>query len=134
MRVSLYEQIARHGRITQSYNYPVEVNGRYLMSPSPIPKFDNPKMDRCPALQLFGAGRERRLYAVPPYTPVKSLDFEDHPFQVETWEHQCAICGAGDSFLDEIIVDDRGTRQFICSDTDYCRSRQHAAPPQEARA
>jgi alpha-D-ribose 1-methylphosphonate 5-phosphate C-P lyase len=134
MRVSLYEQIARHGRITQSYNYPVEVNGRYLMSPSPIPKFDNPKMDRCPALQLFGAGRERRLYAVPPYTPVKSLDFEDHPFQVETWEHQCAICGSGDSFLDEIIVDDRGTRRFICSDTDYCRSRQDAARPREVRA
>ncbi len=134
MRVSLYEQIARHGRITQSYNYPVEVNGRYLMSPSPIPKFDNPKMDRCPALQLFGAGRERRLYAVPPYTSVKSLDFEDHPFQVESWDRECALCGAGDSFLDEIIVDDQGKRRYICSDTDYCQSRQYDAQPREARA
>jgi alpha-D-ribose 1-methylphosphonate 5-phosphate C-P lyase len=136
MRVKLYEQIARHGRITQSYNYPVEINGRYLMSPSPIPKFDNPKMDRCPALQLFGAGRERRLYAVPPYTPVKSLDFEDHPFEIESWDRACALCGASDSFLDEIIVDDAGTRRYICSDTDYCRSRQNDAQPQpqEARA
>ncbi len=60
------------------------VNGRYIMSPSPIPKFDNPKLDRSPALQLYGAGREKRIYAVPPYTPVKSLDFDDHPFEIET--------------------------------------------------
>ena len=49
MQVSLYESIARHGRISKSYNYPVMVNGRYIMSPSPIPKFDNPKLDRSPA-------------------------------------------------------------------------------------
>jgi len=37
-------------------------------------------MDNCPALQLFGAGREKRIYAIPPHTQVTSLDFEDHPF------------------------------------------------------
>ncbi len=126
MHVSLYEDIARFGRITRSYNYPVRVNRRYVMAPSPIPKFDNPKMDRMPALQLFGAGREKRIYAVPPYTPVKSLDFEDHPFEVETWEQSCALCGAGDSYLDEVIVDDRGTKMFVCSDSDYCRERREA--------
>ncbi len=126
MHVSLYEDIAKFGRITKSYNYPVRVNGRYVMAPSPIPKFDNPKMDRMPALQLFGAGREKRLYAVPPYTEVKSLDFEDHPFEVETWEQDCALCGAGDSYLDEVIVDDKGTRMFVCSDSDYCRERREA--------
>ena len=68
MQVSLYESIARHGRIAKTYNYPVMVNGRYIMSPSPIPKFDNPKLDRSPALQLYGAGREKRIYAVPPHT------------------------------------------------------------------
>ena len=56
------------------------------MSPSPIPKFDNPKMHMNPALQLFGAGREKRIYAIPPYTPVRSLDFEDHPFEVQRWD------------------------------------------------
>ena len=62
MQVSLYESIARHGRISKGYNYPVMVNGRYIMSPSPIPKFDNPKLDRSPALQLYGAGpREAHL-------------------------------------------------------------------------
>jgi len=120
MRVSLYEDVARHGRIAKTYDYPVMVNERYIMSPSPIPKFDNPKLDRSPALQLFGAGRERRLYAVPPYTKVKSLDFEDHPFHVESWEQPCALCGSTISFLDEIITDDAGSRLMVCSDTDHC--------------
>ena len=108
MQVSLYESIARHGRIAKTYNYPVMVNGRYIMSPSPIPKFDNPKLDRNPALQLYGAGREKRIYAVPPYTTVKSLDFDDHPFEIETWSESCALCGSKESFLDEMIVDDAG--------------------------
>jgi alpha-D-ribose 1-methylphosphonate 5-phosphate C-P lyase len=126
MYVRLYEDIAQYGRVTTAYDYPVLVNGRYLMRPSPIPKFDNPKMDMNPALQLFGAGREKRIYAVPPHTPVKSLDFADHPFTVEQWDQRCAICGAGDSFLDEVITDDHGGRIFVCSDTDYCRSREPA--------
>ena len=124
MSVKLYEDIARLGKIATSYDYPVVVNGRYLMRPSPIPKFDNPKMDHNPALQLFGAGREKRIYAVPPYTSVKSLDFEDYPFEIERWDHACALCVSTESFLDEVIVDDKGARMYVCSDTDYCRERQ----------
>ncbi|MBC7500933.1 MAG: alpha-D-ribose 1-methylphosphonate 5-phosphate C-P-lyase PhnJ [Herminiimonas sp.] len=124
MSVKIYEDIARMGKIATAYDYPVVVNGRYLMRPSPIPKFDNPKMDFNPALQLFGAGREKRIYAVPPYTSVKSLDFEDYPFEIEKWDHVCSVCAASDSFLDEIIIDDAGQRQYVCSDTDYCRQRQ----------
>jgi alpha-D-ribose 1-methylphosphonate 5-phosphate C-P lyase len=131
MYVKLYEDIARYGHIATGYDYPVVVNGRYLMRPSPIPKFDNPKLDRSPALLLFGAGREKRIYAVPPYTTVKSLDFKDHPFAVERWDECCALCGAADSFLDEVIVDDAGKRMFVCSDTDFCRDRResHAESP-----
>ena len=124
MHVKLYEDIARYGEIATSYDYPAEVNGRYVFDPSPIPKFDNPKLHNSPALQLFGAGREKRIYAVPPYTPVRSLDFEDHPFEVQRWGHVCEICGAADSFLDEIVTDDQGGRMFACSDTDYCGKRQ----------
>jgi len=124
MYVKLYEDITHHGRIATSFNYPVLVHGRYLMSPSPIPKFDNPKMNCLPALQLFGAGREKRIYAVPPYTEVKSLDFEDHPFQAETVAQACAFCGAESSFKDEIIVDNQGNRLFVCSDTDFCRQNR----------
>ena len=36
MHVKLYEDISRHGRIATSYNYPVLVNGRHVMSPSPV--------------------------------------------------------------------------------------------------
>ncbi len=129
VHVKLYEDIARYGHIATSYDYPVLVNQRYLMSPSPIPKFDNPKMHMNPALQLFGAGREKRIYAVPPYTEVQSLGFEDHPFEVQRWDQPCALCGATDSFLDELITDDRGTRLHVCSDSDYCQSRR-ARPDQ----
>ncbi|SNB66028.1 alpha-D-ribose 1-methylphosphonate 5-phosphate C-P lyase [Arboricoccus pini] len=124
MHVKLYEDIARHGHIATTYAYPVEVAGRYVMDPSPIPKFDNPKMDMSPALQLFGAGREKRIYAVPPYTHVRSLDFEDHPFEVQRFSRPCALCGAEDAYLDEILLDDRGQRMFACSDTDYCEERR----------
>jgi alpha-D-ribose 1-methylphosphonate 5-phosphate C-P lyase len=126
MNVRLYEDIAQLGAISRTYDYPVLVNERYLTSPSPIPKFDNPKMHMNPALQLFGAGREKRVYAIPPYTPVRSLDFEDHPFQVQRWDHTCALCGSGDSFLDEMIVDDAGGRLFVCSDSDHCGQRRLA--------
>jgi alpha-D-ribose 1-methylphosphonate 5-phosphate C-P lyase len=40
MHVKLYEDISRHGEIITTYDYPVEVNARHIMSPSPIPKFD----------------------------------------------------------------------------------------------
>ncbi|SBS37685.1 Alpha-D-ribose 1-methylphosphonate 5-phosphate C-P lyase [Marinomonas spartinae] len=133
MHVKLYEDIAHFGHIATTYAYPVQVNDRYIMDPSPIPKFDNPKMHQMPALQLFGAGREKRIYAIPPFTKVKSLDFEDHPFEIQTWQERCAICHSKDSFLDEVIIDDQGTRSYICSDTDYCRqqvSKNEATPSQ----
>ena len=126
MHVKLYEDIARFGQVAISYDYPVMVNRRYLMSPSPIPAFDNPKLHMMPALQLFGAGREKRIYAIPPYTEVRSLDFDDHPFRAGRAPHACGLCGAAGSYLDEVVVDDRGGRLFVCSDTDYCAERRAA--------
>ncbi len=129
MQVKLYEDLAHWGRIDSSYDHPVLVHGRHVMAPSPIPAFDNPKMDRMPALQLFGAGREKRLYAVPPYTSVRSLDFTDRPFAVAPQGHACGLCGSRDSYLDEVPLAEGGTL-WTCSDTDYCRERQaeRAAP------
>ncbi|MCB1450933.1 MAG: alpha-D-ribose 1-methylphosphonate 5-phosphate C-P-lyase PhnJ [Nitratireductor sp.] len=124
MHVKLYEDIATHGHIATTYAYPVKVEGRYVMDPSPTPKFDNPKMHLSPALQLFGAGREKRIYAIPPFTNVVSLDFEDHPFEVQKFHQPCAICAAEDVYLDEVILDDKGNRMFVCSDTDHCEERQ----------
>jgi len=124
MHVKLYEDIARHGRIATTYAYPVMVADRYVMDPSPTPKFDNPKMNDSPALQLFGAGREKRIYAIPPYTQVVSLDFDDHPFEIQHFERPCALCGAENVYLDEVVTDDRGGRMFVCSDTDHCETRR----------
>jgi len=124
MHVKLYEDIAHYGRVATSYDYPVMVNGRHVMAPSPIPKFDNPKMHDAPFLQVFGAGREKRIYAVPPHTSVVSLDFEDHPFEVQGWDRVCDLCGAADSYLDEVVTDDAGGRLFVCSDSDYCTARR----------
>ena len=126
MHVKLYEDISRHGEIITTYDYPVEVNARHIMSPSPIPKFDNPKMAMMPALQLFGAGREKRIYAIPPYTRVRSLDFDDHPFKPQRFDKPCALCGAEEVFLDEVILDDKGDHMFVCSDSDHCRERRAA--------
>lgn len=126
MHVKLYEDIALHGQIATSYAYPVKVEGRYVMDPSPIPKFDNPKLNDSAALMLFGAGREQRIYALPPHSRVASLDFEDHPFEPSRADHACALCGSTVSYLDEVITDDQGGRMFVCSDTDHCRRRQEA--------
>ncbi|MBW8322098.1 MAG: alpha-D-ribose 1-methylphosphonate 5-phosphate C-P-lyase PhnJ, partial [Rhizobium sp.] len=124
MHVKLYEDIAKNGRIATTYAYPVKVAGRYVMDPSPTPKFDNPKMHMSEALQLFGAGREKRIYAVPPFTEVVSLDFEDHPFEIQSFDKPCALCGAEHVYLDEVILDDKGGRMFVCSDTDHCEERR----------
>ena len=126
MHVKLYEDIARHGRIATSYAYPVLVEGRYVMDPSPIPKWDNPRLVSS-AIQVFGAGREQRIHAFPPHTRVESLDFDDHPFEPSRADGACALCGATDSYLDEVITDDRGSRMFVCSDTDHCATRREAA-------
>ena len=96
------------------------------MDPSPIPKFETPTLGGNPAIQLFGAGREQRIYALPPYTNVVSLDFDDHPFRATKAKHDCDICGSAISYLDEVITNDQGGRMFVCSDTDFCAVRQAA--------
>lgn len=126
MHVRLYENIAQYDLIAINYGYPVLVNDRYIMSPTPIPKFDNPKMDHMAALQLFGAGREKRIYAVPAYTSVVSLDFEDYPFEIQKFDKPCALCGAENVYLDEVVLDDKGKSMFVCSDSNFCQKRRDA--------
>jgi alpha-D-ribose 1-methylphosphonate 5-phosphate C-P lyase len=126
MHVKLYEDVARFGQISISYDYPVMVNHRHLMSPSPVPAFDNPKMHMMPALQLFGAGREKRIYAVPPWTEVRSLDFEDHPFRPVRAPLACGLGGAAVSYWDEVVLVDRGGRLVGWCDPDHCAERRAA--------
>jgi len=124
--VKLYEDIVKFDEITISHRYPTRINGHYVIDPSPIPRYDVPKLHQSKALILFGAGREKKIYAVPPYTDAEPLVFDDIPFRVESFidekgeRHHCSRCGTHDSFLDEFINPDSGKKVYQCSDSDYC--------------
>lgn len=117
----LFEQIMKYGSMTTGADHPVMVHDRYVMAPSPIPRFDNPKMHESEALILLGAGREKKVYAVPPYTKVVSLDFEDYPFEPESFlDKHCRLCGSTGVFLDELVDEATNDTFYQCNDTSYC--------------
>jgi len=119
MWLVLYEQLVRYKQYVQGASYPSLVSGRYLISPSPIPRWDTPKLHRAAHLTLLAAGREKRLYAVPPYTDVRPLEFEDIPFMVEDqrgWV--CTRTGASNKFMNELPLPD-GSAGYELSDTGY---------------
>lgn len=119
--LGLYDQIIRYGTTTTGADHPVKVNGRYIMAPSPIPRFDTLKLHMSRNLNLFGAGREKKIYAVPPFTSVEPLDFNDYPFSVENFKgKRCSLCGAGNTYLDELIDEQTGKTYYRCNDTAYC--------------
>ena len=125
MWVSLYEDIVRNGVITRTTGYPCLVGGRYVMATTPIPRWDIPKLHRAEFLALFGAGREKRIYAVPPHTDCVPLTFEDIPFEIETADASCVLCGAdgtAEAFLVEAPAHDGSTR-WMCSDTAWCADK-----------
>jgi alpha-D-ribose 1-methylphosphonate 5-phosphate C-P lyase len=128
MWVSLYEDKVRNGVITRTTGYPCMVNGRYVVATTPIPRWDVPRLDGAPFLSLFGAGREKRIYAIPPDTSVEPMTFEDVPFEVETTPGAaCAHCGSVESYLVSVPPADPfagGRERWICSDTDWCRRRR----------
>lgn len=128
MYVKLYEDVLHHGEITLSSNYPVLVYDRHLMATTPIPRWDVPKLDQAENLYLFGAGREKKIYAVPPYTRVEPLSLDDYSFRVEKFDGKaCVFCNSTTSFLNEIPSPDGSGQAYACSDTHFCvtnRERQ----------
>ena len=123
--LGLYEGIIKYGHTVSGADHPVMVEGRYVMNPSPIPRFDNPKLHQADCLFLFGAGREKKIYAVPPYSEVVSLAYEDHPFTVEDMEGRaCRLCGAEGVYFDEIFDNSTGEHYFQCSDSGFCAKRR----------
>ena len=125
--LQLYESIVKYGKVTIPTEYPCTVENRYIMNPSPIPKFDNPKLHQSECLYLFGAGREKKIYAIPPYTNVESLAFDDVPFERENFKGKCCrFCGSTNTYLDEMFDEKTGEKVYQCSDTAYCREvRSH---------
>lgn len=108
--LTLYEQIVRKGRIMQGASYPSMVNGRHVMSPSPIPRWDVPKLNMAKHLTFLSAGREKRLYAVPPYTRVEPLVFSDRPYLVEDHaDLTCRRSGVQGFFMNELPQDGGGS-------------------------
>jgi len=141
MWLYLYEDIVKFNEITVGARYPVMVNRRHLMDPSPIPRWDVAKLNRAEALMLFCAGREKRIYAIPPHTDVQPLSFDDFAFRVEAFDgRRCGRCGSEGTYLDELIDDATGRRTYSCSDTAFCeRARRGsdvkgALPPEEGAA
>lgn len=124
----LYEDIVQFDEITISHRYPTRIAGHYVIDPSPIPRYDLLKLHQSKALVLLGAGREKKIYAVPPYTVAEPLVFDDIPFRTEDFRDEhgerrpCARCGSTESYLDEIFGDD-GSRSYQCSDSDYCNQQ-----------
>ncbi|ASP21575.1 alpha-D-ribose 1-methylphosphonate 5-phosphate C-P lyase [Antarctobacter heliothermus] len=118
MWLQLYEQIVRAGRVMQGASYPSMVNGRHVMTPSPIPRWDVPKLHMAQHLTLLSAGREKRLHAVPPFTRVEPLTFDDVAYRVE--DHAGLTChrsGARGYFMNEIPQAD-GSSLHEVSDSD----------------
>ncbi len=119
MWLVLYEQLVRFGHYVQGSSYPVMVHNRYMMSPSPIPRWDTPMLHQAPHLILLSAGREKRLHAVPPYTNVFPLEFTDVPFEVEDQQGwRCRKTDVTHKFMNEIPQDD-GTSAYELSDTGF---------------
>ncbi|MDF2837678.1 MAG: putative enzyme of phosphonate metabolism [Paenibacillus sp.] len=122
----LFEMIMKYRGVATGADHPVMVHDRYVMAPSPIPKFDNPKMNSSEALILLGAGREKKIYAVPPYTKVVSLAFDDVPFEPESFPGKCCkLCGAEDTFMDELYDENTEETYYQCNDTSYCLTRMN---------
>lgn len=126
--LQLYESIVKYNKVTIAAEYPCMVEGRYMMNPSPIPKFDNEKLNKSECLYLFGAGREKKIYAIPPHTDVKCLAFEDIPFEKENFKGKaCHLCGSTGSYLDEVFDQINGKIFYQCSDTSYCKGVQNVS-------
>jgi alpha-D-ribose 1-methylphosphonate 5-phosphate C-P lyase len=133
MWVYMYESVVRSGDTGIGTQYPVIVWNRYMMDPSPIPRYDVPRLHMAETLYLFGAGREKRVYAVPPHTKVAPLEFEDYPFTTEHDPAQhCERCGSNDTFLTSQLIETEQTKRwaYFCSDTSFCQKRTEAGEQQ----
>ncbi|WP_425307747.1 alpha-D-ribose 1-methylphosphonate 5-phosphate C-P-lyase PhnJ [Ammonicoccus fulvus] len=130
MWVAMYEDLVTGGVINAAAGYPVVVHDRHLMSPSPIPRWDVPRLNRSDNLTLLSHGRDKKLYAVPPHTTVVPVTFDDVPFEVEyAAGSACALCGSNDTYLVQTRAGD-----WLCSDVEWCnRVRDNDVDPEDHR-
>ena len=127
MHVKLYEDIARHGRIATTYAYPVKVEGRYVMDPSPTPKIRQSEDAHVRgAAAVRRRPREAHLRRAALHRSGEPRLRGPSVRGRSTSTEPCALCGAEGVYLDEVILDDHGGHMFVCSDTDHCETRAPA--------
>lgn len=129
--VTLYEAYVRSGALLSGAGHPIMVNGRYVATPSPIPSWDVPNLSMARCLYLFGAGREKRIHCIPPFTRVEPLEFEDIRFKVEEFVAvKCSASGQDKAFMDQIYAEDF-SRSWVINDSNFLdKVRQGPRPPQ----
>ncbi len=121
----LFEQWLMKGQTSLGYDHPMIVEQGVMMSPSPVPAQDNARISGNPAIQIFGAARERRIYALPAYTSAQSLCFDDLGFSATAPQGACEICGSTTAYLDNL--GSLSQPRWICSDSECCKQRQEAS-------
>ena len=130
--VTLYEAYVRSGALRTGAGHPIMVNGRYVATPSPIPSWDVPNLSMARCLYLFGAGREKRIHCIPPFTRVEPLEFEDIRFKVEEFIGvHCSASGQDKAFMDQIYNEDF-SQSWVINDSNFLdKVRQGPRPPQK---
>ena len=100
--VLLYEDTSQFG----DSGFPVDILCRSMIILSWIPlpsRVSISRSSRTTRPCSFSGGREKRIYAIPPYTEVKPLVFEDRPFCKEDFGlYCCERCGSSGVFLDVV--------------------------------
>lgn len=125
--LDLYDAQARLGDSRSGADHPVLVDNSRLMSPSPIPRHDVLRLNQRPHPILLGAGRRARLTALPPYTSVRALAFDDCPLEPEHADGPCRRCADTSSY--RVRTEGPGaTLVWQCSDVDACRVRAKGGP------
>ena len=134
MQVRLYEDIARLGRVATSYNYPVLVNGRYVMAPSPIPKFDNPKLHRnAGAAAVRRRPREAHLRGAA-LDRGREPGLRGPPVRDPALGPSPAPCAAPPTATSTRWSPTTGAGgMFVCSDTDHCAGARRGPPRPHGR-
>ena len=109
----------RSGTLRSGAGHPIMVNGRYVATPSPIPSWDVPNLSMARCLYLFGAGREKRIHCIPPFTRVEPLEFEDIRFKVEEFIGvRCSASGQDKAFMDQIYAEDF-SHSWVINDSNF---------------
>ena len=129
--VTLYESYVRSGSLMQRRR-PSHHGERPLRRDAVAhPELGCAELNMARCLYLFGAGREKRIHCIPPFTRVEPLEFEDIRFKVEEFVGiQCSATKQDKAFMDQIYADDFSS-SYVVNDSNFLdKLRQGPRPPQ----